>query len=153
MRVVRSVVSAGAVAVLAVSSAGAAQAEQTPDEAQPMGNCDAWGPIELCGKITNDTNRPLRIGNDWCGDSNAPSVGSPSCGGDGSGNGYRWLQPGETSTVYFKDTDTFGVIKGCVISGLWDAWVPSSAFAYAPPENTWFKIYNGMHVQVTGYAC
>ncbi|MEC3891648.1 hypothetical protein [Nocardiopsis sp. LDBS1602] len=119
------------------------------EDTQTMGNCTAG---IICGKISNESSRSVRIGNNWCGDESV-SVGGPSCGGSGTGSGYKWLKAGETSSKYFKDTDTFGVIKGCTITGYWDSWVPGSAFAYTVDKTTWFRVRDPQHVIITGYAC
>lgn len=152
MRAVRAMLAMGAAAILwSGTLTGVAQAEeivpQVPGEVAPT----------LAGStITNLSDRSLRIGRNWCGDSNAPHVGGPSCGGTGTGSDYAWLSSGSVSwSKWWVDTDTFGIIGGCTASAAYYTHTGRLLFVnvYTPSTTTWYKVSDVQHAIISTYNC
>ncbi|MFI7135761.1 hypothetical protein ACIBQ1_59660 [Nonomuraea sp. NPDC050153] len=117
-----------------------------------------------CGIVVNRSNQRILISNTWCSTPKEPwKPGAHPCKGhhlypnwpwrkwpDGKTRYHlRWLQPGQSSRTYFKDTDAFMIDHHCTVKWGTPAGVDTTR---AGARELWRKIY-GHTVVIVSAAC
>ncbi|MET7337951.1 hypothetical protein [Nonomuraea sp. NPDC005650] len=125
------------------------QALMTAEPAHAGRNCKQ----PYCGKVDNHAKKRILISRDWCGDGRR-KVGDHPCYSNGHHRdpSYVWLQPGQSSSRYFKDTDAFLVDVGCTVTW-YSGGIRSARAGQRPHSEIWIRVHNDERFWIAGVSC
>ncbi|MFI6744170.1 hypothetical protein ACIBI9_65895 [Nonomuraea sp. NPDC050451] len=107
----------------------------------------------FCGKVDNHAKKRILISRDWCGGGER-KVGNHPCYSNGRNQDphYAWVQPGQGSSRYFKDTDAFLVDVGCRVTW-YSGGIRSVQASHRPQSEIWIRVHNNERIWIADVRC